>query len=111
MPSFVYSSCRFAATLAAALVLVAPQSAGAASGSCFARVKTLVTQHLGVEADKVTPSANMTDDLGADKLDKVEIVMATEEEFGVKIADADARRFATVGDLVAYLSKRGRCTP
>jgi acyl carrier protein len=103
--------CNAAVVLAAAVLLGGPQPAGAASGNCFARVKTILTEHLGVEAAKVTPSANMIDDLGADKLDKVEIVMATEEEFGVKIPAADARRLATVGDLVGYLSKRGRCTP
>jgi acyl carrier protein len=103
--------CKVAIVLAAVVFLAGAHPAGAASGNCFARVKTILTEHLGVEAEKVKPSANLIDDLGADKLDKVEIVMATEEEFGVKISDADARRFATVGDLVAYLSKGGRCTP
>lgn len=111
MISVMSSSCRFAIALAAGLLLVAPQSAGAAAGNCFARVKTVLTRQLGVEANKVTPSANLADDLGADKLDKVEIMMASEEEFGVKIPDADARRLATVGDLVAYVSKRRGCTP
>ena len=102
---------KVAIVLAAAVFLAGPQTAAAASGNCFTRVKAILTEHLGVEAAKVTPSANLIDDLGADKLDKVEIVMATEEEFGVKISDADARRLATVGDLVAYSSKGGRCTP
>jgi acyl carrier protein len=103
--------CNAAVILVVAVFLAGKQSAAAASGNCFTRVKTILTEHLGVEAARVTPSANLADDLGADKLDKVEIVMATEEEFGVKISAADARRLATVGDLVAYLSKRGRCTP
>ncbi len=103
-------SCNVAIVVAAAMFLAGPQPAGAASGNCFTRVKTLLTEHLGVEPVHVTPSANLIDDLGADKLDTVEIVMAAEEEFSVKIPDADARRLVTVGDLVAYLSKRGRCT-
>jgi acyl carrier protein len=103
-------SAVFAIGLAAALFLAGPQPAGAAAGNCFTRVKTILTEHLGVEPEKVTPSASLIDDLGADKLDKVEIVMAAEEEFGVKIPDADAQGLVTVNDLVAYLSKRGRCT-
>lgn len=103
--------CKVAIALAAAVFLAGLQPAAAASGNCFTRVKTVVTEHLGVEAEKVTSSANLVNDLGADDLDKVEIVMASEEEFGVQISDADARRIVTVGDLVAYLSKRGRCTP
>jgi acyl carrier protein len=111
MASFTSSSCKLSIALAAGLFLAAPQSAGAASGNCFTRVRAILTEHLGVEAGKVTPSANLSDDLGADNLDRVEIVMATEEGFGVQIPDSDARRLLTVGDLVAYLSKRGRCTP
>jgi acyl carrier protein len=103
-------SCKVAMVLAAALLLAGPQPAGAAAGNCFTRIKTILTGHLGVEPEKVTPSANFIDDLGADKLDTVEIVMAAEEEFGVKIPDADAQGLVSVSDLVAYLSKRGRCT-
>lgn len=110
MVGFISLSRSVAIVLAAAALLTGPQRANAASGSCFTRVKAVVTEHLGVEAEKVNPSANLVNDLGADDLDKVEIVMATEEEFGVQIPDADAKRLRTVGDLVAYVSKRGRCT-
>jgi acyl carrier protein len=96
--------------LAAVALLAGSQPAGAAAGNCFTRVKTILTEQLGVEPEKVTPSANFIDDLGADKLDTVGIVMAAEEEFGIKISDADAQGLVTVNDLVAYLSKRGRCT-
>ena len=103
-------SAVFTIALAAALFLAGSQPAGAAAGNCFARIKTILTEHLGVEPEKVTSSASLIDDLGADKLDAVEIVMAAEEEFGVKIPDGDAQGLVTVSNLVAYLSKRGRCT-
>ena len=104
------SRCRLAVILAAIVLLAGAHPAVAASGSCFVRVRGILTEQLGVEPEKVTPSANVSDDLGADDLDKVEIVMAAEEEFGVKISDADAERLRTVDDFVAYLSKAGRCT-
>ena len=69
------------------------------------RVKKIVVEHLGVEADKVVDSANFIDDLGADSLDTVELVMAFEEEFGVEIPDDQAETIVTVGDAVTYLEK------
>jgi acyl carrier protein len=69
------------------------------------RVKKIVVEHLGVEADKVVDSANFIDDLGADSLDTVELVMAFEEEFGVEIPDDQAETIVTVGDAVKYLEK------
>jgi acyl carrier protein len=69
------------------------------------RVKKIVVEHLGVEADKVTDNANFIDDLGADSLDTVELVMAFEEEFGVEIPDDSAETIVTVGDAVKFLEK------
>ncbi|MBC2778173.1 acyl carrier protein [Parasphingopyxis sp. CP4] len=70
------------------------------------RVKKIVTEHLGVEADKVTEDAAFIDDLGADSLDIVELVMAFEEEFGVEIPDDAAEDIATVKDAIAYIDKQ-----
>jgi acyl carrier protein len=67
------------------------------------RVKKIVVEHLGVEAEKVQPKANFIDDLGADSLDTVELVMAFEEEFGVEIPDDAAEKIATVKDAIAYI--------
>ncbi len=69
------------------------------------RVKKIVVEHLSVDADKVIDSANFMDDLGADSLDIVELVMAFEEEFGVEIPDDAADTIATVGDAVKFLEK------
>jgi acyl carrier protein len=67
------------------------------------RVKKIVVEHLGVEADKVTEDASFIDDLGADSLDIVELVMAFEEEFGVEIPDDAAEKITTVNDAIAYI--------
>ena len=67
------------------------------------RVKKIVVDHLGVEAEKVTEAANFIDDLGADSLDTVELVMAFEEEFGVEIPDDAAEKISTVGDAIKFL--------
>ena len=69
------------------------------------RVKKIVVEHLGVEADKVTMDASFIDDLGADSLDIVELVMAFEEEFGVEIPDDAAEKITTVGDAVKYFEE------
>ncbi|MCP1335642.1 MAG: acyl carrier protein [Alphaproteobacteria bacterium] len=69
------------------------------------RVKKIVVEHLGVDADKVTEQASFIDDLGADSLDTVELVMAFEEEFGVEIPDDAAESIVTVGDAVKFLSE------
>ncbi|MEO1168280.1 MAG: acyl carrier protein [Pseudomonadota bacterium] len=70
------------------------------------RVKKIVTEHLGVEADKVTEDAAFIDDLGADSLDIVELVMAFEEEFGVEIPDDAAEDITTVKDAISYIDKQ-----
>lgn len=69
----------------------------------FERVKELVVEQLGVDADEVTMEASFVDDLGADSLDIVELVMAFEEEFDIEIPDEDAEKIQTVGDAVDYL--------
>lgn len=68
-----------------------------------ARVKKIVVEHLGVEEDKVVPEASFIDDLGADSLDTVELVMAFEEEFGVEIPDDAAEKITKVQDAVSYI--------
>lgn len=69
------------------------------------RVKKIVEEHLGVDAAKVTEGASFIDDLGADSLDTVELVMAFEEEFGVEIPDDAAETILTVGDAVKFIDK------
>ena len=69
------------------------------------RVKKIVVEHLGVEADKVTEEASFIDDLGADSLDIVELVMAFEEEFGVEIPDDAAEKISTVKDAIDYIEQ------
>jgi acyl carrier protein len=69
------------------------------------RVRKIVVEHLGVEADKVTETASFIDDLGADSLDTVELVMAFEEEFGIEIPDDAAETIQTFGDAVGFISK------
>ena len=68
------------------------------------RVKKIVVEHLGVEEDKVTESASFIDDLGADSLDTVELVMALEEEFETEIPDEEAEKITTVQQAVDYIS-------
>jgi acyl carrier protein len=70
------------------------------------RVKKIVVEHLGVEADKVTEKASFIDDLGADSLDTVELVMAFEEEFGIEIPDDAAEKIQTVGDAIKFIEKQ-----
>lgn len=69
------------------------------------RVKKIVVEHLGVDADKVTDDASFIEDLGADSLDTVELVMAFEEEFGIEIPDDAAETIQTVGDAVKFIEK------
>jgi acyl carrier protein len=71
-----------------------------------AKVKDIIVNELGVEQEKVTPEASFVDDLGADSLDTVELVMAFEEEFGIEIPDEDAEKLQTVGDAIRYINER-----
>jgi acyl carrier protein len=68
-------------------------------------VKTIIAEQLGVDAAEATPEASFTDDLGADSLDIVELVMAFEEEFEIEIPDEDAEKIVTVQDAVDYIQK------
>ena len=73
------------------------------------KVKKIVSDHLGIEEVKVTEEASFIDDLGADSLDTVELVMAFEEEFGSEISDSEAEKILTVGDAVKFIeSKSGK---
>ena len=67
------------------------------------RVKEIIVEQLGVNPDQVTPEAKFIEDLGADSLDTVELVMAFEEEFGAEIPDEDAEKLQTVGDVIKYI--------
>ena len=68
-------------------------------------VKSIIAEQLGVDASEATPEASFTEDLGADSLDIVELVMAFEEEFEIEIPDEDAEKIATVQDAIAYIEK------
>ena len=72
------------------------------------KIRAIVVEHLGVEESKVTPEASFIDDLGADSLDTVELVMAFEEEFGCEIPDDAAETILTVGDAVKFLEKNAK---
>ncbi len=72
-----------------------------------AKVKEIIINELGVEPEKVTLEASFVEDLGADSLDTVELVMAFEEEFGIEIPDEDAEKLQKVGDAVKYLQEKG----
>ena len=70
------------------------------------RVKKIVLEHLGVDEDKVVDNASFIDDLGADSLDTVELVMAFEEEFGSEISDSEAEKILTVGDAIKFIDSK-----
>ena len=72
------------------------------------RVKKIVVEHLGVDESKVTENASFIDDLGADSLDTVELVMAFEEEFGIEIPDEDAEKITRVKEAVEYIESHGK---
>jgi acyl carrier protein len=76
--------------------------------SIESRVKEIIVNELGVEAEKVTPDASFVEDLGADSLDTVELVMAFEEEFGIDIPDEDAEKMSTVGEAIRYLESNSK---
>ena len=70
------------------------------------RVHAIVSEQLGVEKESLVPEANLLDDLGADSLDVVELVMAIEEEFAIEVPDEDAENIRTLGDITAYIEAR-----
>jgi acyl carrier protein len=72
------------------------------------RVKNIIVEQLGVDAEEVKPDASFVEDLGADSLDTVELIMAFEEEFGVEISDDEAEKIRKVRDAVEYIDKRAK---
>ena len=70
------------------------------------KIKKMVADHLGIEESKVVDEANFIDDLGADSLDTVELVMAFEEEFGSEISDSEAEKIQTVGDAIKFIESK-----
>ncbi len=72
------------------------------------KVKDIIVEQLGVDPEKVKPEASFIDDLGADSLDIVELVMTMEEEFDIEIPDEDAEKLKTVHDVQEYLTKKGK---
>ncbi|MCX8124353.1 MAG: acyl carrier protein [Spirochaetes bacterium] len=72
----------------------------------FEKIKKIIVDQLGVDESEVTPQASFVDDLGADSLDTVELVMALEEEFGIEIPDEDAEKLLTVEDVVKYIEAK-----
>ena len=70
------------------------------------RVRAIIAEQLGVKLEEVTDSASFIEDLGADSLDTVELVMALEEEFGIEIPDEDAEKMTTVGDAMKYIEQK-----
>ena len=76
------------------------------SDDVASKVKKIVVDHLGIDESKVTEEANFIDDLGADSLDTVELVMAFEEEFGSEISDSEAEKILTVGDAIKFVENK-----
>lgn len=77
-----------------------------AKDAIFQKVKGIIVEQLGVEEDEVAEGASFVDDLGADSLDIVELIMALEEEFNLEIPDEDAERISTVRDAVEYIKEK-----
>ncbi len=73
---------------------------------CFKQSKKIVADHLGIDESKVTEESSFIDDLGADSLDTVELVMAFEEEFGSEISDSEAEKILTVGDAIKFIESK-----
>ncbi len=69
------------------------------------KVNEIIVEQLGVSADQVKPESKMIEDLGADSLDAVELVMAVEEEFGIEVPDDEAEKLISVGDIIAHVEK------
>ena len=79
-----------------------------ADAKAVEKVKQIISEQLGVDEGEVTPSASFVDDLGADSLDTVELVMALEEGFGLEIPDEEAEKIRTVQDAIDYIDKRAK---
>lgn len=76
------------------------------TAATYERLKKIIVEQLGVDEEEVAPTASFVDDLNADSLDLVELIMSLEEEFGIEISDEDAERIATVQDAVDYIEER-----
>ena len=74
----------------------------------FDKIKSIISDELNIDQSKITKEANIREDLGADSLDAVEVIMALEDEFGITIDDDTAQSFKTVGDLVDYVEKNAQ---
>ena len=74
------------------------------------KITEIIVEQLGVKPEEVVPEASFVDDLGADSLDTVELVMALEEEFGIEIPDEDAEKIQTVGDAIRYIEEKSGST-
>lgn len=74
------------------------------------KVKSIIVDQLGVKAEEVVPTASFVEDLGADSLDTVELVMALEEEFGIEIPDEDAEKMTTVAEAIKYIESKAGST-
>lgn len=72
------------------------------------KITEIIVEQLGVKPEEVTPEASFVDDLGADSLDTVELVMALEEEFGIEIPDEDAEKITTVGEAIKYIEEKAK---
>ena len=72
------------------------------------RVKEIIVEQLGVNEEQVTPAASFQDDLGADSLDTVELIMALEEEFGIEVPDEEAEKLVSVGDVIRYIEDNAK---
>jgi acyl carrier protein len=72
------------------------------------RVKAIIVENLSVKEDQVTPDAKFIEDLGADSLDTVELVMALEEEFGIEVPDEEAEKLQSVGDVIKYIEEKAK---
>ncbi len=75
------------------------------TSTIYDRLKGIVTEQLGVDEEEITPEASFVDDLNADSLDLVELIMSLEEEFGLEISDEDAEKILTVGDAASYIEE------
>jgi len=72
------------------------------------KIKSIIAEQLGVKAEEIKPESSFVDDLGADSLDTVELVMALEEEFGIEIPDEDAEKMGTVGEAIKYIEEKAK---
>lgn len=72
------------------------------------KVKDIIVEQLGVNADQVSPEAKFIEDLGADSLDTVELIMALEEEFNIEVPDEEAEKLVSVGDVIRYIEESGK---